>query len=140
MKEQVVISKSVWEQIENTLGNTVCESGGIIGKINGKISFYYYDTRGGFLVNEYMPNVQDINQIIDLWKGQDIVFTGFIHSHPNDRKELSYGDVRYFVNILKHNRMKHMSALLYLAKEKHKLFCYEVYDDGFVEKQDYTIE
>lgn len=95
MYRKIIITRQVWKEIENTIGNISPEAGGILGRENEKVVAYYFDRTGGFLENKYIPNIKQINKVIADWTEQGISFCGFIHSHPSSHVKPSYGDIEY---------------------------------------------
>ena len=140
MDDSIVILKSVWDEIVDTIGQISPEAGGIIGEKDNRIVAYYYDVDGESLDNQYIPNVENINHIVESWRKDNILFSGFIHSHPNCKEKLSFADITYFSRLIKHNDMERMNALILLQEPKIDLVCYVLNRDGILEKKNYKIQ
>ncbi len=140
MDESIIILKSVWEEIVDTIGEIAPEAGGIIGERDNRIVSYYFDVDGISLDNQYIPNVKEINRVIESWSFQNIVFSGFIHSHPENKEKLSYADIMYFARLIKHNDMERMNALILLQRPEIHLCCYVLTSEGILQNMNYIIE
>lgn len=118
------LSKDIINQINVTLGKYTVESGGILGCKNGEIK-YLFDR--ACYENEYIPNTIFLNKILEEWQENNIDFIGIIHSHK-ERTKLSYSDIEYARQIIKHNNLCKVHMLIYVIKFK-KIFDYVVYEN-----------
>ena len=99
---QLRITRSVIQQIEQTIGLYPPECGGILGaKEDGIISEFYFDRLGESSSEGYSPDVESINSIlINDWMPRGIYMVGIVHSHSQELYALSCGDIRYGIQIL----------------------------------------
>lgn len=119
----VTIERKVFENIMNTLGKCMCEAGGIIGGIKETdVTEFVFD--GETSENEYIPNVDKLNNTIAEWSERNIYFLGIIHSHIT-RKELSTADIIYARNIIKLNKMHRILMPIFVLNTK-ELYVYIV--------------
>ncbi|MFR5797566.1 MAG: hypothetical protein ACLUFX_01820 [Oscillospiraceae bacterium] len=69
---------------------------------NGIVSEYYKDIGiSTEKIDQYIPNVNDLNRIIEKWNKENILFCGIYHSHYLGDMRLSKGDMQYIKSILK---------------------------------------
>ena len=95
------MSRSVYEQILDTIGNRQPESGGILGAgEDGVISQYYFDVTGISEPDAYIPDVEAVNQVLEAWHERGIHMVGIVHSHQGGMNVPSCGDVAYGTRIL----------------------------------------
>lgn len=95
------ITKAVLHDICEELCIVPPEKGGIIGSINGIVCDYCMDD--GTVQAEryaYVPNVENLNSVIDQWSDKGICFAGMFHSHPYPQTELSSADREYIETIM----------------------------------------
>lgn len=98
-KTQIAFSTAVIESIKNTIGATNIETGGILGQLGKQVDQFVFDPGLVSLRDEYIPNVEILNQTLVEWQRQEILFAGLIHSHQC-RSKLSYADLEYAKAIL----------------------------------------
>ena len=80
-----VIQKAVRMSIERTVGRLPAETGGLLGMQSGVICAYYFDETACSTHNEYRPDIETCERIInDIWLPEDVHFCGFVHSHTLD--------------------------------------------------------
>ena len=128
----MVFNKDVIESIDTSIGKCEKESGGIIGSVDSVISCFEYDEDGSF-DDEYVPNVEHLNKAIVNWSQNGIAFEGIVHSHKKT-KRLSYADVSYARDIIRHNGIVYLYMLVYVLSEK-QLYAYKVEEDRIIEEE-----
>lgn len=110
-KTQIAFSTAVIESIKNTIGATNIETGGILGQLGKQVDQFVFDPGLVSLRDEYIPNVEILNQTLVEWQRQGILFAGLIHSHQC-RSKLSYADLEYAKAILQTTHI--MSVYMHL--------------------------
>lgn len=77
------------------------EMGGILGEMDGVVTHYALD-RGlpGNHYDEYIPDVNYLNEIIAEWSDCNIEFCGLFHTHFKDGDRLSNADKKYIYQIM----------------------------------------
>ena len=110
-KTQIAFSTAVIESIKNTIGATNIETGGILGQLGKQVDQFVFDPGLVSLRDEYIPNVEILNQTLVDWQRQGILFAGLIHSHQC-RSKLSYADLEYAKAILQTTHI--MSVYMHL--------------------------
>lgn len=95
------IIKSVYKHILNSMPVSPPEIGGILGSIADVVCKYQIDTGlpkgcGCF----YSPNVCFLNNTINDWQQEEIIFQGIFHTHFFGVQTLSDGDVAYITSIM----------------------------------------
>ena len=90
----VKLTKKVYDDILNTIGNAPIESGGIIGIKDDIICAYYFD-KDNYNPDFYAPNVTKLDKVIKQWAQEGITFCGIIHSHANNVQVLSNEDIKF---------------------------------------------
>lgn len=96
-----ILSKVYNDILQNT-PNLPTETGGLIGMENGIVSEYYKDIGiSTEKIDQYIPNVNDLNRIIEKWNKENILFCRIYHSHYLGDMRLSKGDMQYIKSILK---------------------------------------
>ena len=126
----MLISKSVIDEIYGTIGTVEKESGGLIGSTDKSdiIDAYYFDKGRRSNANEYVPDIDDLQQRLSVWDKANITFRGIIHSHTiGDR--LSPLDIQMARKIMDANMLPSILMPVYLIREK-RIVCYEVSDDS----------
>lgn len=92
----MLITKSVYKKIINSYHTAPPENGGILGEKNGIICAYVHDqkiqTREAAI---YEPDIEFLNEQIEKWAEQSIMFAGIIHSHMVGQESLSVADIEY---------------------------------------------
>lgn len=96
------ITKNVYQQIMNTIGQLPPECGGVLGAgEDGMISEYYFDKTGQSTPSGYTPNVCAINKMLtNDWMPRGILMVGIVHSHANGIAVPSCNDIYYGMRIL----------------------------------------
>lgn len=100
------ITRSVYRQIERTLGCHQPERGGLLGgcRKNGLITHFFHDD-SPLLANAstYEPNHTAVNAVLKQWNAMGIDLIGMVHSHPGNFSLPSSADCEYARRILAHN-------------------------------------
>ena len=95
------ISKEIFSEIINKVGNNDYETGGILGSKDLKhVTHFCFDKYGYSTEVSYTPNVEYINAVLDNWTKEQIYFIGIVHSHV-DNSSPSCADIAYAGEILK---------------------------------------
>lgn len=91
-------------QILTEIGGKEAEQGGILLGPKGTdvVTMFGFDERGSTSAVTYSPDVDTINELMELCYNMDLELKGFVHSHPG-LETPSYGDVRYAQNIFAAN-------------------------------------
>ncbi len=79
----LVILKSVMQEIENTIGMSRAEQGGPLGgnRNSGVITDFHFDNSAHRTSATYSPNIELLNKLFaDDWNPQNINLLGFVHS------------------------------------------------------------
>lgn len=79
------------------------ETGGILGGNDGIISEIFFDQNEDIhnAPAIYVPNIGLINKTIESWERTGISFYGMFHSHYSRDRELSPGDRKYILEIMR---------------------------------------
>lgn len=95
------IREKTYFQIMEAYSSVPPECGGIIGSQNGIVTAYYHDF-GSDSQNSavYIPNIDILNEKIQIWRSQNIQFCGMVHSHLSNETKLSESDKVYIADIL----------------------------------------
>ena len=95
-------SSEVLEQIQETIGSRPAETGGILGTSDdGKtIDHFFFDEKASVSGVTYSPDTDTLNDVIEKWNDEGVMFCGFIHSHPRGCISPSGGDYFYAERIL----------------------------------------
>lgn len=98
----IFLPRTIYEQIQDTIGLLPIEQGGILGSSDGKtITRYYYDQSGLSTDSSYTPDCQKINRVLENeWANDNVFMIGIIHSHDPSCPFPSCGDIAYGHNIL----------------------------------------
>lgn len=102
------------------------ETGGILGAINGVIAKVYFDL--GMQTEtmcSYIPNIKNLNTIIENWQNEKIIFSGIFHTHFWGVKTLSATDKEYIYKIMKNmpNEIRSLHFPLIVMPQK-QMICY----------------
>lgn len=129
----IKVSKSVIEDIINSLGKTPYETGGLIGSSDNNVidSFCFIEGRDSS-ATEYIPNVELMQQGIMMWDEKHIRFKGIIHSHL-DYQHLSVKDIEMARKILSINSLSNILLPVFVVQGQ-RLIWYEVGADNMVRK------
>lgn len=98
------ISIGVLDIIKSSTDGCHYEIGGILGSCNGNvIDSVVIDKLDTDPIRRcsYEPNVEYLNQNIELWQKKGISFKGIFHTHFIGVKTLSCGDIEYINSIMK---------------------------------------
>ncbi len=96
------IDYDVYLKIMNSFPEVPPERGGIIGGKNKIITEFILDDTNTFTDKAmYVPDVEFINNQIEIWQSLNIDFYGIIHSHISDGS-LSQQDIEYIKKIMTH--------------------------------------
>lgn len=109
---QLVISTSVFAEIQATIGQVPAETGGMLGgnRAKGLITKFHFDRSARRTGATYSPDYRALGQLLDKkWNPAGYDLIGFIHSHPQGIESPSFGDRVYARDILKAN--PHMDYL-----------------------------
>lgn len=140
-KKQMTFSKSVLNQIKETIGKMLPEQGGFLGISNcdDVVDYFVHDINAKVGYSEYNPNVEFINKVInEEWANKNIDFCGFIHSHPSPSNMLSRADIEYALRIMKEFGLSYLYMPLVNSSidGRFHIYGYFVYRNGKVEKSD----
>lgn len=95
------IQQSLYQEIISCFSPAPPEAGGIIGMKDGTICAFCFDEGIPNLDRaSYIPDVEQLNEIIEQWQREGIRFCGIVHSHPFGQDSLSSGDLDYIQRIL----------------------------------------
>lgn len=95
------ISKEILNDILSSMPLVPPEAGGIIGGKKGRIYIWEFDAGYREQGCIYRPNVNYLNNIIEMWSNNGFDFIGILHVHFGGAKYLSEGDKRYIDKIMK---------------------------------------
>ena len=107
------VLRDIIDKITHSFENRRNESGGILGGKKNIITEFCFDRE--CTKYEYIPDIINVNKIIEEWNKQDIDFMGFVHSHK-DNCNLSYADIEYARKIISVNNVKYIHMFLYVNK------------------------
>lgn len=95
------IQEMVYRMILDTIPKVPPETGGILGcRKDRVICDFSFDSGIGHKEGmEYVPDIQEINRHIELWRQGGVEFCGMIHSHPPGVETLSLEDKAYICRI-----------------------------------------
>ena len=97
----ITMSEETQQSIYEFIGKHRAERGGILGSDpDGVIRHFAADPRARCSAAAYDPDIDEMNRQIKKWKGERILFAGFVHSHPPNYKQLSGADEEYATRIL----------------------------------------
>lgn len=132
------ITRSVMNEIADTIGNMMPERGGMLGghDDDGVITFYHFDKTANRSGATYSPDVKTINRLLkEDWNPNGVGLKGFVHSHPDGYKQPSPGDKVYAEAILRAN--PHLDRLLLPimqvdpAQRTYDIYGFAALRDGF---------
>lgn len=127
------LSKSVYQQILDTVGTRTPECGGVLGAYEcGAVTEFYFDEFGTSKQNGYIPNVEMINEmLIHNWMPRGVLMVGIVHSHANGISVPSCGDISYGIKILQalDTVDKFYLPIVTCNQGKAELSCYGIYHD-----------
>ncbi len=133
MMKVLKFSKSVFNQIANTIGKLPPECGGVLGAgKDGVITAFFYDKTGQSTVSAYIPDVETINTVLrEEWMPQGIVMVGIVHSHNGNNRVPSCGDIDYGIRILQALDTVNEFYLPIVTAEDDKISisCYAIQED-----------
>ena len=123
------ISQKIINDIDFSFADSIFESGGLLGsRNNALIDVFYYDKGRRSDENEYVPDVDVLQQQLLMWDKTHIKFKGMIHSHTiSDR--LSPRDIQMARKILCINKLSEILMPIYLISEQ-RIIWYEVRNDS----------
>ena len=128
----VYIHQNVFNEIRSSLGERKPECGGVLGaRPDEPISKFYFDAAGISTEDSYTPDYVKINEILETWAKDGIQMVGMIHSHGNEGKFPSCGDLYYCEQILRGNPSVSEFLLPIVTLDP---FCISVYRIGFDQK------
>lgn len=120
-----LVFNHIYYDIIKSLTSEATEQGGIIGEKNGVICYFEKDLHPSFTSQKsYIPNSNYLENIIETWNSDSIVFLGIIHSHrinPN----VSLQDVEYARQLLLLNNYNKI-YLGIVVKETMSLHMYSI--------------
>ena len=102
----LTMTRSVYKQIQETIGRLPAEQGGILGgdREVGAITHFCFDGSARRSGVAYSPDHECLNRLLsEDWNPKGISLLGFVHSHPPGVRGLSAGDLAYARVILTHN-------------------------------------
>lgn len=127
------ITLKAYCSILNTIGKQPIETGGILGEKNGIICEFYFDKNAKCDKCEYVPEINDLNKVIEKWHEEGLLFIGIAHSHPNGFDMPSQNDGLYAKIILSTNA--HLKRLVFpiitIENDNVKISFYEFSGDRF---------
>lgn len=108
------------------------EIGGILGSVDGVVCRAEMDrgTSKSKLCS-YEPDVERLNQVIEMWMQDNITFSGIFHTHFYGVRTLSDGDIEYINSIL--NAMPETINKLYfpiVLPERKQMIAYVAIKNG----------
>lgn len=109
MNRTMKIKKQVFDELMSNIHQAPPEIGGILGGQNNCINFFAVDK--GLPSNnydEYIPNIDFLNNIINEWIMKDISFYGMFHTHFERGYTLSTNDKKYIYRILQYTELKNL--------------------------------
>ena len=102
----VHIYRATYDEMCAALLQTLPECGGVLGSKQGQpISKFYFDESGVSTPDSYTPDYMAINAILEEWEKEGIIMVGIAHSHADDDRMPSCGDLYYCERILLANPM-----------------------------------
>lgn len=126
------INKKVYEDLLKSCSSIFAESGGLLGGKNNIITCFKFDKGvGEKSIGEYYPNVNELNNQINLWRKRNICFYGLAHSHFQAETSLSRGDIIYIKRIML-NMQKEIKFLYFpiVFPLEHKIMSFKaIYDN-----------
>ena len=125
--------------MDSSFANSIFESGGLLGSRNNDvIDIFYYDKGKEEKTDEYIPNIDALQQQLLNWNTEGIMFRGIIHSHLK-RGDLSSKDVCMARKILSMNHLTSILMPVYIIREKNILW-HEVNNDGVIHLETMPIQ
>lgn len=122
--DHLLLPKSVYNQIADTIGTLPVETGGIFSVRGTAITDFYFDAEGATTSHCYTPNSARITEQVNRWLREDgKTLGGFIHSHPPSLKTLSCMDIRAAMATMVLN---HLPFLFMATVCQGELFFYKV--------------
>ena len=112
------LETTVREHIENTVGRTPPESGGILGGQEGRVTRFFFDKNAQTTRLSYRPSLRTLNPELKRWSAEGVMFMGVLHSHPMG-DHLSPGDICYARKILTKNPGLRYVDMLLLSPDTH---------------------
>lgn len=110
--DHLLLPKSIYDQIANTIGSLPVETGGIFSVRGNTITDFYFDTDAATTAHCYTPNSDRITEQVNRWfRESGKALGGFIHSHPSSLKALSCMDIRAAMATIVLNQL----SFLYMA-------------------------
>ena len=107
----------VYEQIKDALKHP--EMGGILGADpSGTVVAFHFDATGTTTENQYTPDTEELNHVIETWFVQGVHFAGFVHTHNKCMEKLSWADTNYALTLKKVCPMESVLMLLYIPETK----------------------
>ncbi len=76
------------------------ETGGILGEVNGIISKAIMIPNESNNKGVFSPDIFFLNDILDSWYKEGVVFAGMFHTHADNWESLSKADVQYIEKIM----------------------------------------
>jgi hypothetical protein len=108
--ERFVIVESAYQEILNTVGKRLPESGGILlgSREDYVVQKFVFDANGSMSHAAYDPDTAFLNKVVKKeWEENKLALLGFIHSHPRGINRLSgdwgnnTGDIGYLKGIFR---------------------------------------
>ena len=96
------IKRDIWEKLIYFPPIVPPEIGGVLGGRDGIISKIYFDCEN--VINGkaiYVPDVKQLNCILEGWNREEMKFIGLFHSHMHEQETLSGMDREYIERIVK---------------------------------------
>jgi len=113
------ILKSVYDEIVKNSPFVPPEIGGILGGQKGLVTDFFVDVglpSNGY--DEFIPNTELFNRIIDEWRHRNISLIGLFHTHFSDGEKLSISDIRYINKIMETIPIEKLYFPIVIPKKK----------------------
>ena len=119
----MIIDQHVVNQIVCSIGNSINESGGILGAVqHGRVVAFEFDRE--CCRTKYRPDFVRLNQIIRSWYQDHIYLIGIVHSH-HEEERLSYADIEYARTIIRNNGLDKFYMMIFILSSQ-RLVAYQV--------------
>lgn len=98
----MIISSQIMDVLNNSIENIPPETGGIIGGDGRKVTEIVIDKKSDLSAHccSYSPNAAYLNDCIDKWYKNNVVFMGMFHTHFVGVRTLSVADEEYINKIM----------------------------------------
>lgn len=97
------IRRTIYNQILNYCPIVPPEVGGVLGSSGVVIDSVAYDSKyREYEKAMYIPDVEQLNRVINQWYEYGISFKGLFHTHPIGQETLSEDDIGYITRIFQY--------------------------------------